>query len=371
MKKKLLVGCALLLAVFLIVSGCGPSAPAGTKNEQPAAKPAEVIDWTIATSWPAGILLHEMAEMWAERVEKASGGRMRIEVLPSGAMVGAMEVLDATHAGTIDGMHSWSGYWLGKHPAAPMFSSIPMLMEPQSHIIWMLDRGLDFQNKLYQEELGLNVVAFLCGSTHPELLAHSHVPLAKLDDWVGTKYRTPGWWAEILKEMGVAVVTVPGAEVYPSLERKVIDAAEFSTPIVNYQLGFHEVTKYFTGPGMHQPSVLFELVLNKNSYEALPEDLKEIVRLAALSVTLESWTKDVVEGISILNEYERRGNVPVVVEPEAQYEFRKQAWDFIEREAAKNDFLKEIWDDARAFFIEFNEYESFMMPIRDIPDEWK
>ena len=369
-KSKILVACTvLMLVVFLVVTGCGGPAPAGN-GDAPAAS-QEVIDWTIATSWPAGMLLHEMAEIWADKVEKASGGRMRIEVLPGGAMVGPLEVLDAASAGTIDGMHSWSAYWIGKHPGAHMFSSIPMLFDTHSHIAWMIDRGLDYQNQLYQDKMGLNTVTFLCGATHPELLAHSNVPLAKLDDWQGTKYRTPGWWAEILKDMGVAVVTIPGAEVYPSLERGVIDAAEFSSPVVNYDLGFHEVTSFYTGPGMHQPSVLFEITLNKSSFDALPADLQEIVEQAALATTIETWAYDIVEGIRILDQWEGAGLTPVKVDDDAQVAFREQAWDFIEKEAQKDPFLKEMWDDAREFYVQFNQYEDFMNPVRDIPAAWQ
>ncbi|UMZ72626.1 TRAP transporter substrate-binding protein DctP [Natranaerofaba carboxydovora] len=373
-KKLLALGLCLILVFSLL--GCADvekDEENAEENDEAAtaeADPDEVHEWTIQTSWPTGILLHEMAEKWAERVEIASGGRIEIEVLPSGAMVGAMEVLDATHEGTIDGMHSWSGYWLGDHDAAPLFSSIPMLFETQSHVLWMYDRGLEYQNEIYQDEMGYNVKAFLGGATHPEIGAHSNVPLEELEDWQGTNYRVPGWMAEILTDMGVSVVTLEGDEVYPSLERGVVDAAEFSSPVVNHELGFQEVTDYYTGPGIHQPSCLFEIVLNKDSYEALSDDLKEIVDQATYAVTMESWTEDVVGGQEVLDTWEEEyDNEPVEVSEEAQLEFRKEAWDFIEEEV--DGAAQEVWDDARDFYIEFNNYDEFMNPSREIPEEWE
>ena len=367
---KFIVVCTTIALLFAL-AGCAPAEEPAANNDAPAVDPDEVYSWTIQTSWPTGILLHEMAEKWGEKVEAASGGRMEIEVLPSGAMVGALEVLDATHTRTIDGMHSWSAYWLGRNTAAPFFSSVPMLFEPTSHVMWMLDRGLDYQNQLYQEELDLNVVAFMCGNTHPEIGAHSNVPLRELDDWIGTSYRVPGWMAEILSDMGVAVTTLPGDEVYPSLERGVIDAAEFSSPVVNHSLGFQEISDYYTGPGIHQPSVVFELVINKDSFNELPADLQLIVEYAAHAVTLETWTEDVVRGSEILEIWqEDYGMERMEISEEAQLEFRQQAWDFIEAELEGNPFAQEVWSDAREFYIEFNDYEKLMVPTRAIPDEW-
>ncbi len=363
-KQKWLVVAMLLVFIVVSVAGCG-SKPAA--QPAPGAQPEpkkEVIRWQMATSWPQGWLLHQMAEHWAEEVNKASGGRLVIDVSPSGAIVPPLEVLDAAHRGAIDAFHSWPGYWMGKMPPVPFFASIPMGFEPLMHLVWMYEEGgLEYMQKMY-DNAGMNVITFPGGITHPELLAHSNVPLAKLEDWKGLKYRTPGWWGEILKGMGVAVVTLPAAELYPSLEKKILDALEFSSPAVNNVGAFHEVTKYFTGPGMHQPSVLFEITINKDSYNALPDDLKAIVKTAARSTTLWGWAKDISMGIKVLDQWKARGNIAVTVEPEAQLEFRKQAWAYIDGLAEKDPFFKEIWESQKKFYDKFVAYEDFMVPIR-------
>ncbi|MBS4023848.1 MAG: hypothetical protein KGZ79_15760, partial [Dethiobacter sp.] len=142
MKKNRLFAIVLMLAILATaLAGCGNKAqPAQPAGPQPAPK-QEVIRWSMATSWPQGWLLHQMAEHWAEEVKNASGGRLLIDVHPSGALVPPLEVLDAAHAGAIDAFHSWPGYWMGKMPEVPFFASIPMGLEPLMHLVWMYEEG--------------------------------------------------------------------------------------------------------------------------------------------------------------------------------------------------------------------------------------
>lgn len=373
-KKSLMLLSFLILTAlmaFAFMAGCNGT-PIGNDDEEAAPGFDEQYEWTIATSWPSGILLHEMAEWWGEEVERMSGGRMIVNVEPAGAIVGGLEVLEAADARTIDGFHSWSGYWMGTNEAQNFFASVPMAFDTQSHIMWMYDQGLDYQNQIYQDAMGMNLVAFLCGATHPELGAHSNVPLQEIEDWIGTSFRVPGWMALILSDMGVAVEVLAGGDVYPALETGQIDAGEFSSPIVNYTLGFHEVTDYFTGPGFHQPTCLFELTLNKDSFEELPADLQAIVEAATYVVTWKAWTTDVVEGKRVLREWQDvHGMTPVYMSDEAQLEFRQQAWSFIDDAVAGDPLNEEIWNSARDFYLEFIEYDEFMNPHRIIPEEYQ
>jgi len=373
-KNWLVLFAVVVLAVFSVSMfvGCEVEDDVVENDNGNDAVYEEEYHLEIATTWPSGILLHEMAEMWAEYAEEMSGGRLTIEVHPAGAIVGAMEVLDATQAGTIDGYHAWSGYWEGDHPSQNFFASIPMAFETHAHILWMYDRGLDYQNQVYQEEMGYNVKAFLCGATHPEIGAHSNVPLAELEDWIGVTHRVPGWMAQILDDIGVAVAVMPGGDVYPALETGEIDSGEFSSPIVNHTLGFHEVTDYFTGPGIHQPTCLFELVLNKDVWDSLPPDLQAIIEAATYKVTNEAWAIDVIEGYKVLQEWQDvHGNEAIYVSDEAQLEFREHAWEFIDQEVAGDPVSEEIWNDARQFFLEFIEYDEFMNPHRQIPEQFQ
>jgi len=356
---KLLSVSALVLSFLMVFSACGPS------KQQVGA--GEKVNWTLQTTWAQGWLLHEMAEDFAKRVKEMSGGNFVITVLPAGAVVGGLEVLDATHTGTIDAYHSWTGYWMGKHPSAPFFSSIPMHFEPLMHVTWFYSgTGTKLMQEMY-DEMKMNVTVIPCGVTHPEVLAHSNKPLSKTSDWVGLKYRAPGWWGEILKKMGVAVTMLPGTELYPALQRGVLDATEFSSPIVNRQQGFHEVTKFVAGPGMHQPTCMFEVGFNKDKYNALPAEYKAILESAAMATTVWSWSKDIVKGAETLDYWKKQGKQLTRVSPEAQREFRKQAWAYIDNDvkAKKNSHYTKTWQSVQDHWKMFVDYEEFMIPIRN------
>lgn len=363
-KKWLALALVIVLAAAAIAGGC-----ASTTSNKPGGgaggTPQKVYTLKIATMWPDSILLHKMPVEWARICNEASGGRLKIEVYPAGAIVGAGEVLDATKAGTIDGYHDWPGYWIGKMPASPFFAAVPMYMEPFMHVAWMYEGGgLEFMQKMFDQS-GYNVKLMLLGVTHPEQLAVSNKPMQTFDDFKGLKYRTVGWWGEILRSIGVAVTSVPGAEVYPGLERGIIDAAEFSTPAVNKVLGFQEVTKYVTGPGMHQPSCLFSIGINKKKWDELPKDLQLLMESTARSVTLWSWTRDLQESMDAVESFEKKGIKKVTAAPEVQKKLYEETIKLLDEKARKEGgIFQEIWTSMKNYRQKYIEYEEFMMPIR-------
>lgn len=366
-KQRFILLVALLFVVSSILSACGgngaTTAPGGDPTGPTASNP---IRMTMATSWPQGILLHDIPEKFAEEVRRVSGGRLVIDVQPSGAIVGPGEVLDATAQRSIDMYQSFSGYWLGKTPLAPFFSSVPMTMEAAMYLVWIYEGGgWELWQRAYDEMGYSNVKVIPLGITHPEILAWSNVPLTRIEEWSGLKYRTVGWWGEILMEHDVAVTSLPAAELYPSLERGILDALEFSTPFTDKSLAFYEVSDYFTGPGMHQPSVLFELGFNMDSWNSLPEDLQEIVLTCARSTTLWGWTTDIWKGMETLDYYEGQGVEAVQVAPEVQRAFAQTTHDLLDaRSAELGGLFEEVWTSIKTFQNRFYDYEEFMVPIR-------
>ena len=326
---------------------------------------AQEYRWTMATSWPAALNFHILAEEFAEYVERASGGRMVIDVQPSGAVVGPFEVLDAADSGIVEMAHSWSGYWLGRHPAAPFFASIPMSLEAPMYMAWFFDYGgIELWNRLYQDEMGLNVLVRPVGVYHPETFAWANREIRTVEDFRGLRFRTVGWWADILREAGVAVVSLPAAELYPSLERGVIDATEFSTPWADRLLSFYEVTQYFTGPGMHQPAIVTELIINRTAFESLPADLQAIIEVAADAITIRAWSRDIVNSMEAIRYYEEQGQIRVTVDEETQHAFREMTHSYLDGLAAGNAFFAEVWDSVQEFYDRYIDYENFMVPVR-------
>jgi TRAP-type mannitol/chloroaromatic compound transport system substrate-binding protein len=310
-------------------------------------------------------MLQQMPVRWAEDIKAASGGRLEIEVHPAGALVPAPEVLDATTARTIDAYHTFAGYWIGKMPASPFFSSVPMTLEPFMHLVWVYEGGgLELWQRLY-DEAGYNVKILPLGITHPEVLAWSNKPLRKIADWRGLKYRTVGWWAEILRGSDVAVTSLPAAELYPALERGVLDALEFSTPYNDRVLAFYQVAKYLTGPGMHQPGVLFYVGINKDSWNALPPDLQALLETSARSATMWSWAKDFNESMAAVDYFKEKGVEFVTVGEDVQKRLKEDTYAFLEKRAAEQGgIFAEIWNSAKNFRARFIQYEDLMVPVR-------
>lgn len=213
------------------------------------------------------------------------------------------------------------------------------------------------------DELRLNVRVFPCGITHAETLAWSHRPLRRLEDFRGLRYRAPGYWGEILRGMGVAVVIIPGAELYTAMERRVVDATEFNTPYTDRVLRFYEVARYFTTPGMHQPTSVLELVVNRGAWERLPSDLKAIVEEAARATTLWGLIHDLHRSMEAIEFFRQRGNQQVVVERTAQWEMYRASMEFLRKQAEAHSFFREVFESAFRYHQRVAAYDELMTPI--------
>jgi TRAP-type mannitol/chloroaromatic compound transport system substrate-binding protein len=324
---------------------------------------AKKVKWQLATAWPESMFLQEIPQKWAEDVKKASGGRLEIEVNAAGELMGGGEVMDAANMKTIDAYHAATNMWLGKMPAAPFFTSIPMLMDESLRLGWVYEGGgLELWQKMY-DEADLNIQVVPLGFTGPETLAWSNKEMSNLDDWQGVKYRTAGWWGEILKNSGVSVTSTPAGEVYSGLERGVIDAAEFATPNIDQDLGFDEVAEYYTGPGMHQPTTMYYLGINKDSWNELPEDLKEIVLTTAKATTLWSYTRDQHESMEANDYFIEKGAKPVKVDEETQQKLQQETIKYLDRQSEEiGGTYKETWDSIKEYRKRYSEFRDLMMP---------
>lgn len=248
------------------------------------------ITWKVQSVYPAGELIFtENFKRFAEMVEKTSGGRLKIEAIPAGAIVPALEVLDAVHRGVLDGAHSWPGYWIGKNRAAGLYGSVPggpFGMTYEDYMGWVhLGGGLELYNDLLQKELRLNVVAIPVWGIIPSGLGWFPRAVTSVQDLKRMKVRTAGLAAEILKEMGVTVLVLAGGEILPALERGVIDAAEWADPSRDRVMGFYTVRKFYHIPSMHEATGMHEILVNRKKWDELPRDLQAIVQTAAMATT--------------------------------------------------------------------------------------
>lgn len=236
-------------------------------------------EWKMVTAWPPSYpVVGELAEQIAREIEEMSGGRIRISVYAGGELVPALEVFDAVSSGAVEMGHSASYYWAGKSAAAQFFTSVPFGMVQQQLDAWMYyGNGLALWNQVYAD-FGLTV--FPAGHTGTQMGGWFNRRVSSAADFRGLKMRMTGLGGKVITELGAATVLVPGAELYPALERGVIDALEWIGPFHDRKMGFYEIARYYMFPGWQEPDALCECMINTKAYERLPRDLQLIVRAA-------------------------------------------------------------------------------------------
>ncbi len=249
----------------------------------------------MQSTWPASLTLHEQFTYWAERVDKLSGGMLKIEAMPAGQVVPAFEVLDATHKKVIDGAHSWAGYWTGKNKASILFTGGPggtFGMDFIDAMGWMYyGGGFELYQEFYREQLKLNLVVFPILPAGPQAFGWFKKPIESVADMKGMKCRQTGIAGEVWQSLGFTVVNMPGGEIIPSAQRGVIDCAEWVGGIEDLKLGFHTVWKYHYSPGVHENVTIGELVLNGDVWRSLKPQEQEWIKSAANEAFLIWWAK--------------------------------------------------------------------------------
>jgi TRAP-type mannitol/chloroaromatic compound transport system substrate-binding protein len=319
----------------------------------------------IQSSFPATSFISDSQKYFAERVNLMSGGRLKIEMLPVGAVVPAFEVLDAVNAGVIDGGHTAIAYWLGRNRAATLFGPAPggpFGMDMTDYLAWINDGGgQQLYEEFYKDVLKRDIYPM-------PLIALPNQPLGwfkePITDWAslkGRKCRHAGVTAEVYAAAGVAAVNVPGGEIVPSAERGVIECGEFAGIAEDIKIGFATVWKHFYTPGTHEPATVLELIIRGRVWNSLTADLKEIVRTAAMDANMRSVFLINRTNGEAMQDVKKLG-VQVHRTPEDILIKSLEAWDAIaKKEADANPFFKKVYDSQRA-------YASKVVPSRRFND---
>ena len=255
------------------------------------------------STWPSKDIFHEYALDYAKKVNDMTGGELKIEVLPAGAVVPAFGLLDAVTKGTLDGGHGVLVYHYGKQNALALWGSGPAYgMDANQLLAWhRYGGGRELLQKLYAS-IGANVVSFPYGPMWTQPLGWFKKPITKVDDFKGMKYRTVGISIDVFTGMGAAVNALPGGEIVPAIDRGLLDGAEFNNQTSDRLLGFPDVSKVCMLQSFHQNAEQFEITFNKTKYDALPDKLKSIIAHAVDAASadlvwksIDRYSKDYVE----------------------------------------------------------------------------
>ncbi len=322
------------------------------------AQQPQAFKMRIQAAVPAASIYFELLKKFGDRVDRMTAGRLKIEVLPDGAIVPAFEILDAVDKGVVEGGYAWTHYWSGKHPAAGLFSN-PMAgagvgLDQLSHVAWLFEGGgYDLYRKLYSDILKVNVEPLMIQPMGPDPLGWFKRPIKDTADFKKMKYRSPpGITGEIFKEMGVSAVAMPGGEIVPAAQRGVIDAAEWIGPADDMNLGLHTVWKFYYLQGLHQSTDIGEVIVNKTFWNKLPPDIQEIVRTAAMASMTETYTFNVYRNAQAVVKLRNDFKVQILDTPKDFFpEFVRATNVVLDRYASKDAFFKQVLDSQKNFAV--------------------
>jgi TRAP-type mannitol/chloroaromatic compound transport system substrate-binding protein len=331
----------------LLLLGCGEPASngagAGPGGEQ------QTFKWKMVTTWPKNYPgLGTAPENFAKRVAAMSNGRLQVKVFGAGQLVPAFEVFDAVSQGTAEMGHGAAYYWTGKAKAAAFYTSVPFGLNAQEMNGWLhYGGGLELWRELYAP---FNLVPFAGGSTGVQMAGWFNREINSMEDIKGLKMRIPGLGGDVITRAGGVSVTMPGGELYTSMQTGVIDATEWVGPYNDLAFGFHQVAKYYYYPGWHEPGPILELIINKEAYESLPSDLQAIVENAARAVNQD-----------MLDEYTARNNTALVelvethgvelrkLPDDVVAQLRQLSEEVVAELAQDNDISRRIAESVKAF----------------------
>jgi TRAP-type mannitol/chloroaromatic compound transport system substrate-binding protein len=303
------------------------------------------------STWPAKDIFHEYAQDYAKKVNDMTGGDLKIEVLPAGAVVPAFGLLDGVSKGTLDGGHGVLVYHYGKQNALALWGSGPAFgMDANMLLSWhRYGGGRDLLNKLYSS-VGANVVSFPYGPMATQPLGWFKKPITKSDDLKGLKYRTVGLSVDVFTALGAAVNALPGGEIVPAMDRGLLDAAEFNNMTSDRLLGFPDVSKVCMLQSFHQNAEQFEIMFNKTKYDALPDKMKAIISNAIDAASADLAWKAIDRYSKDYIEMQQKQGVKFYKTPDSVLQRQLDVYEGIaKKKSDENPLFKEILDSQRAF----------------------
>ena len=340
---------------FMLAAGASAAAVA-TPSVVSAQGP---ISMRWQSTWPSKDIFHEYALDYAKKVNDMTGGDLKIDVLPAGAVVPAFQLLDAVSKGTLDGGHGVLVYHYGKQTALALWGSGPgYAMDANMLLAWhKYGGGKELLEKLYSS-IGGNVVSFPYGPMPTQLFGWFKKPVTKLDDVKGLKFRTVGISIDVYSGMGAAVNALPGGEIVAAMDRGLLDAAEFNNATSDRILGFADVSKVCMLQSYHQNAEQFEIMFNKDKYNALPEKMRAIIANAVEAASADMSWKAIDRYSKDYVELQTKDNVKFYKTPDAILKRQLEIFDEVaKKKASENPLFKEIVESQLVFAKRATQWE--------------
>ncbi len=339
-------------ATALAVGGALSLAVAGGAHAQD-----KRVNWKMGSAFPSKLVqLGSLGKSLSAKIERISGGNVRLKFFEPHALVPPLEMFDAISAGSLDAAWSTPGYWFGKEKSLALFAAVPFGPSAGEYMAWMYyGGGHDMMDKIYAKH---GIKSIMCGVIAPEASGWFRKEINSIDDLKGLKMRFFGLGAKVMEKVGVSTQLIAGGDIYPALERGTIDATEYSMPAIDLNLGFYQIAKHYYFPGWHQQATLFDLMMNKAKWDALSETQQAQIEIACG----DNFREGLAEGEAIqgkaLKELKAKGVQIHRWSPEI-LDTLHSAWDEVAAELAAEDAnFKEVWTSLQAFRAEYAEWKA-------------
>ena len=342
---------------FLKAAGLGVAAAAVAAPNVVKAQGPVHMRWQ--STWPSKDIFHEYALDYAKKVNDMTGGDLKIEVLPAGAVVPAFQLLEAVSKGTLDGGHGVLVYHYGKQTALALWGSGPAYaMDANMLLAWhKYGGGKELLDKLYSS-INANVVSFPYGPMPSQPLGWYKKPMTKLEDFKGLKFRTVGISIDVFTGLGASVNALPGGEIVAAMDRGLLDAAEFNNASSDKALGFPDVSKVCMLQSFHQNAEQFEIMFNKDKYNALPKGIQSIIANATEAASADMSWKAIDRYSKDYIEMQTKDKVKFYKTPDAILKHQLTAYDEVaKKKAADNPLFLEIIKSQIAFAKRATQWE--------------
>jgi TRAP-type mannitol/chloroaromatic compound transport system substrate-binding protein len=304
----------------------------------------------MQAAWGGGIFL-ENAQSYVNRVNEMSGGALTIDLLPVDSVVKTSQMQDAVHRGVLDAAHYVPAYWYSKSKTASLFGTGPCFGWSSQEVLgWVYYGG---GQELFDElmaSLGLNVVSFFNSPMPAQPLGWFNEQITNVGQMNGLKYRTVGLAADVLLEMGMSVVQLPGGEIQPAMKSGLIDAAEFNNPTSDRDFGMQDVSKHYHLASFHQSQEFFEVTFNKGKFEALAPELQAILKYASEAENSNFYWHNTKRYADDLNKLRDEQGVNVYRTPDDVMAAQLTAWDVVvDRISGEDEFFAKVIESQKAY----------------------
>ena len=293
----------------------------------------------------------------SERIERVSGGDIKMRFYEPNKLVPPFEILDAVSDGKVNSGYATSGYWRGKMKAAALFAAVPFGPEAPEYMAWLYyGNGLKLWQETY-DQAGYNVKVLPCAIISPETSGWFKEKITSPQQLEGLNIRFFGLGGEVMKQLGANPSLLPGGEIFGALEKGQIDATEFSMPAIDKRLGFYKIVKNNYFPGWHQQATIFELMINKDVWNGMSEQQQAIVETVCLASMTNSLAEAEAAQPPALKEQVEKNGVTLEYWSDDMLAAFSDAWDKVLEEQVKDEQFKRVWDDLSQFRADYDIWE--------------